>query len=175
MTLRVSLVLLVCLVATVLESVFPFLLGLSRARADLLLSVVLYLALNDEIIPGASLSAVAGYLGEHSSGTPPGLYTFLAVLTWAVVRVTARGLRSDGGPLSALIAFGTGLVHSLLAAGLFYFVAPGPADFGWNLASALPSALMTAAAAPLVFGVLRRIDNLFLPGSSDPMPTRGLR
>lgn len=176
MMLRIFLVLLVCLVATVVESVFPFLFGLSRARADLLLSVILYLALNDEVVTGAGLSALAGYLGELGSATPVGLYTFLAVLTWAVVRVTARGLRSEGGPLSALIAFGTCLVHSLLAAGLFYFVAPPPTEFAWTLGGALPSALMTAAFAPLVFGVLRRIDALFIPtGShSDPLP-KGMR
>ena len=89
MMLRIFLVLLVCLVATVVEYVFPFLFGHSRARADLLLSVVLYLALNDEVVMGAGLSALAGYLGELGSATPVGLYTFLAVLTWAVVRVTA--------------------------------------------------------------------------------------
>ena len=77
MMLRIFLVLLVCLVATVVESVFPFLFGLSRARADLLLSVVLYLALNDEVVMGAGLSALAGYLGELGSATPVGLYTFL--------------------------------------------------------------------------------------------------
>jgi rod shape-determining protein MreD len=174
-TLRVLLVLLVCLVATVVESVFPYLTGLRIARADLLLSVVLYLALNDEIIAGAGLCALAGYLGEIGSASPAGLYTFLAVLTWAVVRFTARGLRSDGGPLSALIAFGASLVHSLLAAALFYAVAPAPADFTWRVDAALPSAAMTAAAAPIVFGVLRRIDALFLPGASDPMPRIGVR
>ncbi len=175
MSLRVALVVLLCLVATVVESASPFLLHLGRARADLLLSVVLYLALNDEIIAGAGLSALAGYLGEISSATPAGLYTFLAVLTWAIVRLSARGLRSEGGALSALIAFGASLIHSLAAAGLFFLVAPAPADLGWRFSAALPSALMTAAAAPIVFGLLRRIDALFLPsGGNDPLP-RGVR
>lgn len=175
MTLRVTLVFLVCLVAMVVESVFPFILGLSRARADLLLSVVLYLALNDEPISGAGLSAVAGYLGEIGSATPPGLYTFLAVLTWLVVRISARGLRSDGGPLSAIIAFVACIVHSLLAAGVFYLVAPAPAEFHFAIGAALLAALMTALAAPIVFGVLRRIDSLFIPsGGEQPLP-RGVR
>jgi rod shape-determining protein MreD len=175
MSLRISLVLLICLLATIAETVFPFMLGLSRARADLLLSVVLYLALNDEVISGAGLSALAGYLGEIGSATPAGLYTFLAVLTWAIVRVAARGLRSDGGALSALIAFGASLIHSLCAATLFYLVAPAPANFDWHLPAVLPSALMTGAFAPIVFGLLRRIDALFIPsGGSDPLP-RGVR
>jgi len=170
-TLRVALVLLVCLVATVVESVFPFLFGLTRARADLLLSVVLYLALNDQAISSAGLSAAAGYLGELSSATPTGLYTLLAMLTWVVVRLTARGLRSDGGPLSAAIAFGASLVHSLLAAGLFFLVAPAPAELSWGPAAALLSALMTGAAAPVIFGVLRRIDAHFIPvGGGEPLP-----
>jgi rod shape-determining protein MreD len=171
MTLRVSLVLLVCLVATVVESVFPFLFGLRLARADLLLSVVLYLALNDELVMGAALSAAAGYLGEISSATPAGLYTFLAVVTWAVVRVSARGLRSDGGISSALVAFATSIVHSLMAAALFYVVMPKPAELNWRIGIALPSAVMTAVAAPIVFGLLRRIDALFIPtGGNDPLP-----
>ena len=175
MSLRISLVVLICLLATIVETVFPFMLGLTRARADLLLSVVLYLALNDEIIAGAGLSALAGYLSELGSATPAGLYTFLAVLTWAVVRFAARGLRSEGGALSALIAFGASLAHSLCAATLFYWVAPAPADFGWHLGGALPSALLTAAAAPIVFGLLRRIDALFIPSNgNDPLP-RGAR
>ena len=170
MTLRVSLILLLCLVATVLESVFPLLLGLREARADLLLSVILYLALNDEVIEGAGLSALAGYLSDMTSATPSGLFTFLAVLTWVVVRFTARGLKSEGGPLSALIAFGASLAHSVLASILFYFVAPG-SELSWHLGAALPSAVLTAAAAPVVFGLLRRIDALFIPsGSQEPVP-----
>jgi rod shape-determining protein MreD len=175
MMLRVSLVLLVCLVASVAESVFPFLLGLTRARADLLLSVVLYLALNDEILTGAGLSAVAGYLGEIGSASPPGLSVFLAVLTWVIVRLGARGLRSDGGPLSALIAFGACLAHAALAAGLYYLVSPAPAELSFRLTTALPSALMTAAMAPVVFGLLHRIDALFIPSGGEGSMPGGVR
>ena len=175
MMLRVTLILILCLVATVLESVFPFLFGLRLARADLLLSVVLYVALNDEVITGAGLAALAGYLGEIGSASPSGLYTFLAVLTWLVVRLGARGLRSEGGVSSAAVAFGTSLVHSLFAASLFYLVVPAPAEFGWRLGTAVPSALMTGLAAPVVFGLLRRIDALFLPSAAEGPTPRGMR
>ena len=57
MTLRIALVILVCAVLSVVESVVPFLFHLRVARADLLLIVVLYLALHDDIVEGAVLNS----------------------------------------------------------------------------------------------------------------------
>jgi rod shape-determining protein MreD len=144
----------------VLESVFPYLLHLRTARADLLLSVVLYLALHDDVIEGAALSAVAGYLGDLTSATPACLYTFLAVLTFVVVRTTGSALKTEGGLQSSAIAFVASLVHSAIAAVLLSFVASGA--FSFQVTPLLWSALGTAIAAPFVFSVLRRIDAGFL-------------
>jgi cell shape-determining protein MreD len=71
MRLRVVLVLLVCLGLSILESTIPFLLHLKATRADLLLVVVLYLALHDEVVQGAALSLAAGYLSDLTSAAPP--------------------------------------------------------------------------------------------------------
>ena len=160
MSLRIVLVLLVCLLFSVLESVFPFLLHLRAARADLLLSVVLYLALHDDVIEGAALSAAAGYLADLTSATPACLYTFLAVLTFVVVRTTGSALKTEGGLQSAAIAFAASLVHSAVAAVLLGFVVGG--SFSFQVSPLLWSALGTAVAAPFVFSVLRRIDAGFL-------------
>ena len=51
MILRSFLVIALCLAAAILESVFPYVFHMSAARADILLLVVLYLALNDEVVP----------------------------------------------------------------------------------------------------------------------------
>ncbi len=160
MSLRVALVVLVCLLFSVLESVVPFLFHLRVARADLLLSVVLYLALHDDVIEGAALSAVAGYLADLTSATPACLYTFLAVLTFVIVRTTGSALKTDGGLQSAAIAFVASLVHSAVAALLLGFVASGV--FSIQITPLLWSALGTAIAAPFVFNILRRIDAGFL-------------
>lgn len=160
MSLRIALVVLVCLLFSVLESVLPFLLHLRTARADLLLSVVLYLALHDDVVEGAALSGVAGYLADLTSATPACLYTFLAVLTFVVVRTTGSALKTDGGLQSAAIAFVASLVHSAIAAVLLGFVVGGA--FSFQVTPLLWSALGTAIAAPFVFEVLRRIDLGFL-------------
>src|SRR5207244_10282542 len=96
MTLRNALVVLVCVAASIIESTVPFLFHLKAARADLLLSVVLYLALHDEVVQGAALSLAAGYLADLTSATPPCLYTVLAVFTFVVVRLAARSITTTG-------------------------------------------------------------------------------
>ncbi len=160
MSLRIVLIVLVCLGFSVIESVFPLLFHLRAARADLLLSVVLYLALHDDVVAGAGLSAVAGYLTDLTSATPACLYTFLAVLTFVVVRTTGHALKTEGGMQSAAIAFAASVAHSAVAALLLSFVVGGA--FSFRLSPLLWSALGTALAAPFVFHVLRRIDSGFL-------------
>jgi rod shape-determining protein MreD len=161
-TLRVLLVVLVCLVLSVVESVVPFLAHLRAARPDLLLSVVIYIALNDEIVQGAALSAMAGYVSDLTSTTPPFLYTFLAVLTFLVLRIAGSALRTEGGVQSAAVAFGASLVHSLTATLVFGFFTG--AGFHLQVSQLLWSALGTAIAAPFVFSILRRLDARFLHG-----------
>lgn len=160
MTLRIALVVLLCAALSVLESVVPFLFHLRAARPDLLLVVVLYLALNDDVMQGAGLSAVAGYFSDLTSATPPYLYTFLAVLTFVVLRVAGSALKTEGGAQSAAVAFGASLVHSLIATAVFGFFTG--AGFHLEFQPLLWSAFGTALAAPLVFLLLRRLDANFL-------------
>lgn len=163
MTLRNALVIAVCLAASIVEATVPHLFHLRAARADLLLSVVLYLALNDEVVQGAALSLAAGYLSDLTSATPPCLYTVLAVLTFVVVRLAGSAIKTDGGIQSAVVAFAASLIHSSLAAVLFYFVAPGSQGVLLQFVPLFWSALATAIAAPAVFSVLRRLDAKLVP------------
>jgi len=109
--LRSALVLGVCLGFAVLESVFPFVLHLREARADLLLVVVLYLALNDEVIPGASLSLAAClfyFVAPGSEGLvlkfPPLLWSALATAIAApFVFFVLRRLDKGFLPLDAAV------------------------------------------------------------------------
>lgn len=156
MTLRIAVVVLICMALAVVESVVPFLLHLRTARPDLLLVLVLYLALNDDVVQGASLSAVAGYFSDLTSATPPFLYTFLAVLTFVVLRLAGSALKTEGGVQSAAVAFGASMVHSVIASAVFGFFTG--AGFHFELAATLWSAMGTALAAPAVFYLLRRLD-----------------
>jgi len=164
--LRAALVLLVAVVLTILESVIPHLLHLKTARPDLLLIVVLYLALHDDVMEGAALSAGVGYLSDLTSATPAFLYTFLAVLTFVVVRTAGAALRTEGGLQSAAVAFGASLGHSLVATLVFGFFTGAGMHF--ELGPMLWSAFGTALAAPLVFAVLRRLDAGFQHGEEAP-------
>lgn len=160
MSLRIALVVLVCMALAVVESVLPFLFHLRAARPDLLLVVVLYLALRDDVVQGAALSAVAGYFADLTSATPAFLYTFLAVLTFVVLRMGGSALKTEGGAQSVAVAFGASLIHSLIATAVFGFFTG--AGFHLELAPLLWSALGTACAAPVVFYLLRRLDAGFI-------------
>jgi rod shape-determining protein MreD len=160
--LRAVLVLLVALALTVLESVVPHLLHLRAARPDLLLIVVLYLALRDDVVQGAALSAAAGYLSDLTSATPAFLYTFLAVLTFIVVRTAGSALRTESGIQAAAMAFGASLAHSILAT--LVFGAFTGAGLHFEFKPMMWSAFGTALAAPLVFAALRRVDAAFHHG-----------
>src|SRR5882672_6401791 len=163
---RAGLVLLVAAGLAILESVIPHLFHLRAARPDLLLIVVLYLALRDDVVEGAALSAATGYLSDLSSATPAFLYTFLAVLTFVVVRTAGVALRTEGGIQSAVVAFGATLGHSLVATLIFGFFTGSGLHF--EAAPLLWSAFGTAIAAPFVFAVLRRLDASFQHADEAP-------
>jgi len=169
MKVRSAVVLLVAVGLAIVESVVPHLFHLRAARPDLLLIVVLYLALRDDVVQGAALSAATGYLSDLSSATPAFLYTFLAVLTFVVVRTAGAALRTEGGIQSAAIAFGASLCHSLLAT--MVFGAFTGAGLHFEAGPMLWSAFGTALAAPFVFAVLRRVDAAFAHADE----ARGLR
>ncbi|GAC1560842.1 MAG: hypothetical protein NVS2B9_21630 [Myxococcales bacterium] len=172
MSLRAAAILLFCVAASVIESALPVLFHVRDARADLLLCVVLYLALHDEWVQGAALSLGAGYLADLSSATPPCLYSFLAVLTFIVVRLTASAFKAEGGPQAAVLAIGASLAHSLFASVLFRFVLPGEKGILLHVGGAIWSALATGLGALVVFPLLLGIDRGFLHGEAAPRESR---
>jgi cell shape-determining protein MreD len=121
---------------------------------------VLYLALHDDVVQGAALSAVAGYLSDLTSATPAFLYTFLAVLTFVLMRMFGTALKTEGGIQSAAVAFGASLVHSFIATLVFGFFTGAGMHFEFG--PMLWSGLGTASAAPFVFYILRRLDAGFM-------------
>ncbi len=163
MTLRNLLIVCVCFLVAVLESTIPVLLPpfMRSLRADLLLAVVLYLALHDEWVQGAGLSFFAGYLSDLSAATPAGIYAFLAVLTFVIVRTTASAFRADGGLEAAALAFVASLIHALFATLLFKLLF---SDSSLSLHIAwLGSAFATGLGAMPIFALLRRLDESLLP------------
>jgi len=162
-TVRNLLIVAVCFLAAIVESTLPVLLppALHSLRADLLLAVVLYLAFHDEWVQGAGLSFFTGCLSDLSAATPPGIYAFLAVLTFVIVRVTGSAFRAEGGIQAAAVAFVASLVHALLATLIFKVLFTG-SGFGLH-ASWFWSALATGLGAIPIFAVLKRLDVSLLP------------
>jgi len=162
-TIRNLLIVLVCFAASILEATLPMLFPpfLRSLRADLLLAVVLYLALHDEWVQGAGLSFFAGSLSDLSAATPPGIYAFLAVLTFVIVRTTASAFRADGGLQAGALAFVASLVHALFATLIFKLLFSG-SSLALH-ASWLWSAFATGLGAMPIFALLRRLDESLLP------------
>jgi rod shape-determining protein MreD len=173
---RNALVLLVCFGAAVLEGAAPMILPhfLRALRGDLMLVVVIYLALHDDWIQGAALSFVAGYLSDLAAATPLGIYTFLAVLTFVILRTTGSLLKPDGGLQAGALCFAVSLVHALLATALFRVLSPGGGpSLQWSW---FASAFATALGAIPLFSLLRALDERLAPvGDSLGTPRKGPR
>jgi rod shape-determining protein MreD len=162
-TARNLFVVLVCIGAAIIESTLPVMLPASlwSMRADLLLAVVLYLAFHDEWVQGAGLAFFTGCLSDLSASTPPGIYAFLAVLTFVIVRVTGSAFRAEGGVQAAAVAFGASLVYTLLATIIFRILFAG-SKFAIHV-NWLASAFATGLGAIFIFAILRRLDASLLP------------
>jgi hypothetical protein len=98
-----------------LESVLVKYLGLTLARIDVTVAVVAYLSLRAGLLEGASGAFAVGYLLDLMSGSPTGLYTFLAVLTFLLGRAARSVVEVRGAGGFALYAMGMDTVHGLLA------------------------------------------------------------
>jgi rod shape-determining protein MreD len=127
------------------------------------LAVVVYLGLHSTNVEGAVASAGVGYVQDLISGGPKGLMMFLAVALFLFSRLAGNALDVRGrfgyAVLTALGAF----LYGAAALGVTSLVSAA------EVAPTLPllrrvgvEALLTAAASPLVWQLLRRIDGAFV-------------
>ncbi len=158
---RIFATLFVLQVLALLQTTLPLALGFSVARADLLLVAVLFLAFNAPTVEGAALSLAAGYLQDLHAATPDGTYALLAVVMFVATRLVGAYLHAEGGLLAVAVALVATLVHTVMAAALVRFVAKQGDDGALlrALSAAMPCAVLTGLAAPLVFRVLRWIES----------------
>ncbi|WP_242340839.1 MULTISPECIES: hypothetical protein [Anaeromyxobacter] len=128
----------------------------------LLAACVVYLGLHGGNVEGSVGAAGIGYVLDLVTGSPKGLMTFLAVLLFVLARAVnaAVDVRSRGG--FALLSGGGALVISLGALVLTRLTSAPESAPGLGLVPRmLLEALLTAAAAPLLYPGLRRVDRLF--------------
>jgi len=147
---------------TVVVPIYPF-------TPNLLLPVVIFLGVSHEVpvVRGALTSFVLGYLLDLFCGNLMSLQTFLCVATFMLSRGAGLRLFMRNPGFQVLLAFFVALMAgaaTLALRGVFGTSVPFPAGGGWSTAlSLLAPATATGVAAPLVFALVRRIDQVAGP------------
>ena len=147
------------LVLLCLESALVKSLGLSAARLDVTVALVVFLGLRATTLEGAVAAYTVGYVLDVFTGRPTGLYAFLAVLTFLAFR--AAGSLVDGrarGTFAVLVG-AAAAGHSLLALLLTWLTSASPTARQAVGVTGVPiHALLSAAAGWLLFPLLRRLE-----------------
>ncbi len=142
------------------QTALPAALGLSMARIDLVLCIVLWLGLTAPVIEGALLALWCGYVTDLYAGGPPMLFGFLAVMTFVMARLFAAQLAGEGWTFAAALAFSASALQGTLAFALLWIFRS--VELGPSALWAIPTtAGLTALAAPACFGILGLVDRLF--------------
>ncbi len=107
-------------------SLFPRLLPFSL-KPDLLLILVIYLGLTEDLVRGGALGALVGCLQDVFAGTHLGLYSFVFLVTFLGVRSMADRLNTESSLLLMfVICCGTLLEGGVLIFALGFFAETGP-------------------------------------------------
>lgn len=104
------------LVLLAVESALVKALGLEAARVHVGLAVVVFVALRGGALEGAFTAFAAGYLVDVFTGRPTGLYPFLAVLVFLLVRGAAQLVDGRSRRAYGLFLAGAAFGHALLVA-----------------------------------------------------------
>jgi rod shape-determining protein MreD len=128
----------------------------------LLAACVVHQGLAGGNVDGAVASAGVGYVIDLVAGTPKGLFTFLAVVAFLLVRGASVAVDVRGRPAFGLLSGGAALMMSLGALLLVRYTSADEAAPGLTLVPrALLEAVLTGLAAPILLPALRRLDGLF--------------
>jgi rod shape-determining protein MreD len=146
------------LVTLTLESVAVKNLGLVVTRIDVTVVLLVFLALRAGLVEGAFSAFAVGYLLDVMSGYPTGLYPFLGVLTYLLVRLAAAWVDVRSPIAFALLTGGADFGHTLLAA-LFTWLTSKEGEVATAWVSGLPlQLLLTVSAALVLWPLLRRFE-----------------
>lgn len=136
---------------------------------SLVLPLILFMGVHEySLWRGAGVALVLGYATDLIGIAPVGLYTFTYVATFVLARGAGVRLAAQTTLMQVALALAAALVHSVMVLGLV-------AVFGRDAyvpraiyPMALPHALATAAVAPLVFRLARRLHASTLGSHADP-------
>jgi hypothetical protein len=136
--------------------------GVTLVKVDAGAIFIAFMALDFMPLEGAVGAFFIGYFQDVLCGRPTGLYEFLAVLVFLLVRVAAAAVDIRGVvgfSLMAALASGVGGTFSfaMTYAASANDKVPGPAA----LAAVVPTAFWTALFAAPLFLLLRKVESRF--------------
>lgn len=153
-----------------LQATLGTLLPMHTFAPNLMLPIAIFLGVSAEvnIVRGAALCFVLGYLLDSLCGSPVGLQTFVLVAAFFVARGAGVRLAPQGLAFQMLMT----LMMALLTGGTILalraiFEHPPPFetdDATRKSLTVLRSALVTALLSPPIFRAVRRIEGLFSRG-----------
>jgi hypothetical protein len=147
-----------------LESVLVKYLGFSVTRIDVTVAIIVFLGLRANTSEGAISSFAIGYLVDVMSGRPTGLYSFLAVLTFVLVRLGGTLVDARSAGMFVLFVAAADIGHGLLLVLFGWITSPSGSAPVWALSGSLVHMFITASAAYLLWPAFRRLD----PGTDRP-------
>jgi rod shape-determining protein MreD len=146
------------LVLLAVESVLVKHLGLEVTRVDVGLALVVFAAIRATPLEGALTAFSVGYLLDVFSGRPTGLYPFLAVLAFLVVRATGTVVDGRSRTMYALLTAAATLGHALLAVFFSWLTSPSGGAGAWSLWGLPVQMALSAAAGLALWPLLIRLE-----------------
>jgi len=162
---RLVITLVLALLLLCFESVTVQALGFTVTRIDATLALVVFLGLRANTAEGAFSAFCIGYLLDVFTGRPTGLYPFLAVLMFLLVRLLASFVDARARILYAAMTGAATLVHSLLAIFFSSLTSIDAAGGAVTTISAVPlQVILASLTAFLLWPLLLKLD----PGQDRP-------
>lgn len=159
---RSAIVIAIGLALLVIQSVFSPLLAPDFFSPSLVLPLVIGLAISPGATPvhGAATSFVLGYMLDLFTGNPLGAQTFVMVFVFLVAFGVGARFSFRGLVFQVAITFLLALVAGALTYALRGMFGPSELATDWTrwTLSLLGSAGLTAAFAPLIFALMRRLE-----------------
>ncbi len=137
-------------------ALLPFV-GLSTARADVVLCAVVFLAVGGAAtLWSAAASFLLGLVADLLTPVHPGLFALTALLVFMLVRLSPLGREVRGAVSFAVVVALASAVQQLVALGLLSLVGQKiPRAYGWPLAQ---SVLLTTLVAPGFHWLATQLD-----------------
>jgi rod shape-determining protein MreD len=110
------------------------------------------------LVEGAFTAFSVGYLLGVFTGRPTGLFPFLAVLIFLLVRATSAVVDARARSTTAMLTLVATLLHGLLAFFFTWLTAKGGASTTFSFGGLILQAFLSAVAGALLFPLFRRIE-----------------